>query len=285
MTDGDQVPSYIVTGANSGIGKATALGLAQKGLRVVMVCRDEGRGHLARAEIIARNGGSNVELVIGDLSSCAGVRAAGEKILDICPRIGALINNAGIWMMERTLNADGIEMTFFVNHLAPFLLTQLLLERLKASAPSRVINVNAGLYIFGRFDPARTPTGKDFSRLRTYPTSKLCGVYFTRELARRLERTGVTVNALHPGVIRTNLAVTHDVKGALLRLFKVFLKSPARGARGPIHLATAPELREVSGLFFNQRRRFPTFPMAKHESLGRQLWDISAALTGLSLKR
>ncbi|MEN6473744.1 MAG: SDR family NAD(P)-dependent oxidoreductase, partial [Syntrophaceae bacterium] len=118
MTAGDQVPSYIVTGANSGIGKATAFGLAQKGLRVVMVCRDEGRGRLAREEIIARNGGGNVELVIGDLSSCAGVRAAAACILDAAPRIGALINNAGIWLLERTLNADGIEMTFFVNHLA-----------------------------------------------------------------------------------------------------------------------------------------------------------------------
>ena len=282
MPDGDQAPSYIVTGANAGIGKATALGLAQRGLRVVMVCRDEGRGRLALDEIRALTGGSAVELLIGDLSSRAGVRAAAARILDTCPRIGALINNAGIWLMERTLNADGIEMTFFVNHLAPFLLTHLLLQRLKDSAPSRVVNVNAGLYIFGRFDPARTPTGKDFSRLRTYPTSKLCGVYFTRELARRLAGSGVTVNALHPGVIRTNLAATPDIKGRLLRLLKVFLKSPATGARGPIHLATAPELTNVSGLFFNQKRRFPTFPIAKHEGLGRQLWNLSAALTELT---
>ena len=282
MRDGDQVPSYIVTGANSGIGKATALGLAQRGLRVVMVCRDKGRGRAACEEIRALTGSSSVELVIGDLSSRAGVRLAGEQILDRAPRIGALINNAGIWPLERSLNADGIEMTFFVNHLAPFLLTHLLLERLMQSAPSRVVNVNAGLYIFGRFDPERTPGGLDFSRLRTYPTSKLCGVYFTRELARRLEGTGVTVNALHPGVIRTNLAQTPDLKGALLKLLKVFMKTPAAGARGPIYLATAPELKDVSGLFFNQCRRFPTFPIARHESLRRRLWDLSAALTGLT---
>lgn len=282
MADGDQVASYIVTGANAGIGKATALGLAQKGLRVVMVCRHEGRGRAAFEEIRALTGSSAVELVIGDLSSRAGVQGAAVKILDAAPRIGARINNAGIWLMERTLNADGIEMTFFVNHLAPFLLTHLLLERLKASAPSRVVNVNAGLYFFGRFDPERTPTGLDFNRLLTYPSSKLCGVYFTRELARRLEGAGVTVNALHPGVIRSNLAVTPDVKGMLLRLLKVFLKSPATGARGPIHLATAPELKDVSGLFFNQVRRFPTFPIAKNALLGQRIWDISARLTGLA---
>lgn len=277
----DREAAYIVTGANAGIGKATALGLAERGLPVIMICRDAARGQSALDEIRRQTGNSAVRLILGDLSTCAGVRATAEKILTQAPRIAALINNAGIWMMERTLNDDGIELTFFVNHLAPFLLTHLLLERLQASAPSRVVNVNAGLYIFGRFDPERTPTGMDFSRFRTYPTSKLCGVYFTRELARRLDGSGVTVNALHPGVIRTNLGDTPGLQGTILRRLKKFMKSPELGARGPIYLATADALRFTSGCFFNECRKFPLFPIAKNDVSAKRLWNISSALTGL----
>lgn len=277
----DREAAYIVTGANAGIGKATALGLAERGLPVIMVCRDAARGQSALDEIRRKTGNPAVNLIIGDLSTCAGVRATAEQILAQAPRIAALINNAGIWVMERILNADEIELTFFVNHLAPFLLTHLLLERLQASAPSRVVNVNAGLYIFGRFDPVRTPTGADFSRFRTYPTSKLCGVYFTRELARRLHDTGITVNALHPGVIRTNLGDTPGLQGAILRRLKRFMKSPEQGARGPIYLATAGELRFTTGCFFNQCRRFPLFPMIKNEMKSKSIWEISSTLTGL----
>jgi NAD(P)-dependent dehydrogenase (short-subunit alcohol dehydrogenase family) len=281
MTGDGGPPAYIVTGANSGIGKAIAKGLAERGLPVVLVCRDPLKGHAALDEIRVQTGSTALSLVIGDLSSCAGVHKVAEHLLEEVPRIGALINNAGLWNIKRELNADGLETTFFVNHLAPFLLTHLLLERLKESAPSRVVNVNAGLYIFGRVDLERTPTGEDMHWLRTYANSKLCGVYFTCALARRLKATRVTVNAIHPGVIRTNLGNGGGIGGVCLRFAKKLWKSPEKGAQGPIYLAISDEVKDKTGCFYFLLKEKPIATVALDDVFSAKLWTLSESLTGL----
>jgi NAD(P)-dependent dehydrogenase (short-subunit alcohol dehydrogenase family) len=273
---------YIVTGANAGIGKAVAVGLARKGLPVVMLCRNRVKAQQAIEEIRSRIEDAEIKLVIGDLSDNAGVRLATENLLKEVPRIAALINNAGIWMTKSELNSDGIERTFYVNHLAPFLLTNLLIARLKESSPSRIVNVNAGLYIFGHLDLKETPYGKDFNMFRTYCNSKFASVMATRELARRLEGIGVTVNALHPGVIRTSLGETADLKSKLFKLLKLPFKSPDKGAEPVIYLATSDDVREKTGRFFLLKREIPIIKRAKDDALSLKLWGLSERLTGLS---
>jgi NAD(P)-dependent dehydrogenase (short-subunit alcohol dehydrogenase family) len=272
---------YIVTGANAGIGKAVALGLAKLGLPVVMLCRNRAKAGQAIEEIRSKVKDAEIKLIIGDLSDNVGVRLAAENLLKKVSRIAALINNAGIWMTKCELNADGIEQSFYVNCLAPFLLTNLLLDRLKESAPARIVNVNAGLYVFGHLGLEKTPYGKDFNMFRTYCNSKLAGIITTIELAKRLKGMGVTVNALHPGVIRTSLGVTHDLKGKLLKLSKLLFKSPDKGAEPVIYLATSDGIRNRTGRFFLLKREIPIIRRAKDEALSLKLWDICERLTGL----
>jgi NAD(P)-dependent dehydrogenase (short-subunit alcohol dehydrogenase family) len=276
---------YIVTGANAGIGKAVAVGLAKRGLPVIMLCRNRAKAGQAIEEIRSKIKGAEIKLVIGDLSDNAGVRLAAENLLREAPRIAALINNAGIWMTRCELNADGIEQSFYVNCLAPFLLANLLMDRLKESAPARVVNVNAALYVFGRLDLEKTPYGKDFNMFRTYCNSKLAGVITTTEMARRLKGTGVTINALHPGVIRTSLGVTHDLKGKLLKLSKVLFKTPDKGAEPVIYLATSGDIKDKTGCFFLLKREIPIIKRAKDEALSLELLDLCEKLTGLGQSR
>jgi NAD(P)-dependent dehydrogenase (short-subunit alcohol dehydrogenase family) len=272
---------YIVTGANAGIGKAVAGGLAKRSLPVLMLCRNRSKAEQAIEEIRSKVKDAEIKLVIGDLSDNAGVRLAAENLLREAPRIAALINNAGIWMTRCELNADGIEQSFYVNCLAPFLLVNLLMDRLKESAPARVVNVNAALYVFGHVDMEKTPYGKDFNMFRTYCNSKLAGVITTIELARRLKGTGVTINALHPGVIRTSLGVTHDLKGKLLKLSKVLFKTPDKGAEPVIYLATSDDMKDRTGRFFMLNKEIPITRKAKDEALSLKLWGLCERLTGL----
>ncbi len=273
---------YIVTGANSGIGKAVAEGLARRGLPVAMLCRNKAKSEAAVQDIMAKVTGAEIKLVIGDLSDNRGVRLAADALLAEVPKIAALINNAGIWMMRCELNADGIEQSFYVNHLAPFLLTNLLLERLKESSPSRIVNVNAGLYVFGHVDLERTPYGLDYNIFRTYANSKFAGVMAVRELAKRLEGTGVTINALHPGVIKTSLGDTADLKGKLSKILKTLFKSPDKGAEPVIYLATTDKVRDKTGSFFLLKREIPVIRSARDEVFSTRLWTLSERLTGLN---
>lgn len=273
---------YIVTGANSGIGKAVAEGLARRGLPVVMLCRNKAKAEAAVRDIMANVTGAEIKLVIGDLSDNRGVRLAADALLAEVPKISALINNAGIWMMKSELNADGIERSFYVNHLAPFLLTNLLMERLKESSPSRIVNVNAGLYVFGHVDLERTPYGLDYNIFRTYANSKIAGVMAVRELAKRLDGTGVTINALHPGVIKTGLGDTADLKGKLAKYLKALFKSPDKGAEPVIYLATSDEVRDKTGRFFLLKKEIPVIRSARDDVLSARLWDLSERLTGLN---
>ena len=273
---------YIVTGANSGIGKAVAEGLARHGLPVVMLCRNKAKSEAAVQDIKSKVTGAEIKLVIGDLSDNRGVRLAADALLAEVPKIAALINNAGIWMMRCELNADGIEQSFYVNHLAPFLLTNLLLERLKESSPSRIVNVNAGLYVFGHVDLERTPYGLDYNIFRTYANSKIAGVMAVREFAKRLEGTGVTINALHPGVIKTSLGDTADLKGKLSKILKTLFKSPDKGAEPVIYLATTDKVRDKTGSFFLLKREIPVIRSARDEVFSTRLWTLSERLTGLN---
>lgn len=269
----------VVTGGNAGIGKAIVIALARQQAQVVFVSRDAGRGQAALAEILQAAPNSRVEMVVGDLGSIASTQRLAEKLLDKLPAIHVLINNAGIWITKRILNEDGLELSFMVNYLAPFILTNRLLSRMQASAPARIVNVNAGLYVNGRLDLNRTPTGQDFSRIRTYADSKLANVFFTQELAHRIAGSGVTVNAVHPGVIRTDLGASPGLIGVGLKLVKRFWQSPMVGADAPVWLATAPELDAVSGRYFVLREDTPVAAVAQDNNLAQRLWTFSEELT------
>ncbi len=277
---------YIVTGANAGIGKAIAVKLAGMGRRVVMVSRDAEKGRIAADEVRAAakgTGGGSVELVVGSLNTVADARRLGETIRDRYPTIGCLVNNAGVWMTKKVLNADGIETTFMVNHLGPFILTNLLIPNLEAGAPSRVVNVNAGLYVFGRLDLEKTPAGADFGRFFTYCNSKQANLLSTVELARRLDPKEVTVNALHPGVIRTGLA-QGDTAGILrpaVSAWKRFMKTPEEGAAAPVWVATEPELAGVTGRFFFLTKEKDILPKAQDPETAVRLWELSAKMSGV----
>ena len=189
----------LITGATSGIGKATAMGLANMGASVVMVGRDRGRGEAALAEIKEKSANASVDLLLADLSSQEEVRRLADEFKEAYPRLDVLINNAGVFRSERITTADGLEMTFAVNHLAYFLLTNLLLDVLKASAPSRIVNVSSGDHRNGTIDFDDLQGEKGYKGAKAYSQSKLANVLFTYELARRLEGTGVSANCLHPG--------------------------------------------------------------------------------------
>src|SRR5215213_2753516 len=227
----------LITGATSGIGKATAMGLANMGASVVMVGRDRGKGEAVMAEIKEGSANASVDLMLADLSSQEQVRRLADEFKEAYPRLDVLINNAGVIRSKRITTADGIETTFAVNHLAYFLLTNLLLNVLKASAPSRTVNVASG--------------EQGYKGAKAYSQSKLATVLFTYELARRLEGTGVTANCLHPGVVGTNLGSgVSGVFGFMVRALTPLMKSPEKGAETSVYLASSPEVEGLSGRYF-----------------------------------
>lgn len=271
----------VVTGATSGIGEATAVGLVRLGARVVAVGRSRERGEATLARLRAAGGGERVELRIADLASLADVRRLGDEILAACPQLHLLVNNAGVVNLRRRLTADGFEETFAVNHLAYFALTNLLLDRLVASAPARIVNVASDAHRFGALDLEDLQSERDYRAMRTYGRSKAANILFTRELARRLEGTGVTVNAVHPGAVASRLGAHNGWVGKLATgLLKPFFKSPEKGARTSLYAATAPELDGVSGAYFAHCREKDPAPSACDPETARRLWDASARFTG-----
>jgi NAD(P)-dependent dehydrogenase (short-subunit alcohol dehydrogenase family) len=273
----------VVTGASSGIGRAVAMALARRGLRVVIVCRDRARGEAALGAIAA--GGHPDDpapaLIVADLATLAGMRDAADGILTACPRLDVLVHNAGVWPVRRERTDDGLEVGFAVNHLAPFVLNQLLGDRLRQGR-ARVVQVSAGLYVRGRVDLERTPTGDDFTLFGTYATSKLCNLIATLELASRLEADGVTVNAVHPGVVRTKLGALPGPAGVALRAVKLLWASPAKGAEGPVRLAVDPALGAVSARYFDRLRETPVDARAADPALASALWRRSLELARLA---
>jgi retinol dehydrogenase-14 len=274
--------TVLVTGGTGGIGRATAEGLAALGARVGIVGRDEGRTEQAAAEV-ARSTGGTVDVFVADLSAQAEVRRLAEEVLAAYPRLEVLVNNVGGYWAHRHVTADGLEHTFALNHLAPFLLTELLLDRLRASAPARVVTVSSGAQSMGRIDFDDLQGAVRYDGQKAYNQSKLANVLFTYELARRLEGSGVTANVLHPGVVRTAFGREDGLRWMrlLLPLVRPFLKSPERGAATSIHLASAPELERVSGRYFVNGKEKRSSPRSYDEQTARRLWDVSAQLVGL----
>ena len=274
----------MITGTTSGIGKATALGLAKMGATVVMVSRDEARGRAAMDDIKKITANESIDLIVADLSSQESIHNLSEDFRDKFQNLHVLINNAGLTAEHQTLSVDGIDKLFAVNYLAPFLLTNLLLDLLKASAPARVVNVSSGAHSFGRinFDDLQ---GKKRSAMRAYGDTKLALQLFTNELARKLEGTGVTVNALHPGVVATNIN-SRDSSPFMLRLFwkilKPLMSSPEEGAQTSIYLASSPEVASVSGKYFVKKKETRSSEESYDEAIGQRLWEVSSELTKMS---
>jgi NAD(P)-dependent dehydrogenase (short-subunit alcohol dehydrogenase family) len=273
----------LVTGANSGIGKATALGLAQMGATVVMVCRDRARGEQARSEITTKSRNNAVDLLQADLSSQQSIRQLVENFQHHYTQLHVLINNAGAAFPGRRETVDGVEMTFAVNYLAPFLLTNLLLDRLTASAPARIVNVSSNSHEAGYIQMDDLQEEQHYRSMRVYGQAKLAVVLYTYELARRLQGTGVTANCLHPGFVATHFG-QRDVGPAFRLLVKVigsFGTSPEKGAKTSIYLACSPEVGGVTGKYFVKSIPRRSAAISYDESLQRQLWEQSAKLVNL----
>lgn len=263
----------VVTGGNRGIGYEIVKGLAAEGAKVVLVSRDAQRGQAAVDQISAEHPQANLTLLQGDLGSIASVRQLANDLLAQCPTIDVLVNNAGLWPTKKRLNEDGLEMAFMVNFLAPFLLSHLLKERLIASAPARIVHVNAGLYVRGKVDLQKTPVGADFGRIQTYCNTKLCGVLTLAQEAAMFEQHAVTVNMVHPGVVNTDLGQMGGVLGWLMKQIKRSWMTPQQGAVAPIWLATAPELADTTGQYFDEKERSPLNATAQNDALSHDLWQ------------
>ena len=273
----------LVTGASGGTGQATALGLARMGAHLAITGRDRARTEVAAQEIRTAGGGQ-VDVFVADLSSQSEVRRLAGEVRQSLARIDVLVNNVGGYWNTRHVTADGLEHTFAVNHLAPFLLTNLLLGRLKQSAPARVVTVASHAQAMGRIDFEDLQGKRSYSGARAYNQSKLANVMFTYELARRLRATSVTANALHPGVVRTSFGA-EDPAGfqrLLLPLLRPFLKTPAQGAATSIHLASAPELERVTGQYFANCKPKRSSKLSYDEAAAARLWQVSADLVGLT---
>jgi NAD(P)-dependent dehydrogenase (short-subunit alcohol dehydrogenase family) len=268
----------VVTGATSGIGQAAAMGLARRGATVVLVARNAERAERTRAEVMRAAGHDRVSVVLADLSVQAQVRAAAAQVLERWPAVHVLLNNAGLYTRQREESADGIEMQLAVNHLAPFLLTNLLLDRLRASGSARVVATSSTGHRFGRPRWDDLQMRREYNGLRQYSNTKLFNVLFTRELARRVPPPALTANALHPGVVATEILLGGWEP---LRLVKRFMRTPEEGARTVVYLASSPEVAGVTGEYFKDERPARVSPKALDDDAARRLWEVSARLTGL----
>ncbi len=263
----------IITGATSGIGKETAIALARQGAHLVLPVRNIEKGDALKNEIHGVAGEARVDLFLCDLTSMKSIRDFAGQFLDTYDRLDVLINNAGIWETKRSLSKDGIEMNLAVNHLAPFLLTNLLLDLLKESAPARIINVSSAAHKQGKMNFSDIEGQKGWGSFRSYANSKLANILFTRKLARMLEGTGVSVNCLHPGVVNTRLF--DKMPGILLGLFKLFMITPEKGARTTIFLASSQDIASVTGEYFSNSRVARTTKLAQSTEAADKLWEIS----------
>ncbi len=274
----------LVTGATSGIGAVTARALAAAGgATVVLVGRDRERSAAAVEQIRRSTGNQSVEYLLADLSSQAEIRRLADEFLGRYDRLDVLVNNAGAMFWSRQETVDGLERTFALNHLSYFLLTNLLLDRLKASAPARVVSVSSAAHDGARIDFDDLQGKRSYAGMRAYGQSKLANVLFTYELARRLKGTGVTANALHPGFVATNFATNNgEIVRLVMAIIHRFALSPDRGAQTSIYLATSPEVEGVTGKYFSNSKAVRSSDISYDEAVAHRLWDASSELTGLA---
>ena len=274
----------LITGGSAGIGKATAMGLAALGARVAITGRDRARAEVAAIEIRTATGNPDVDAFGADLSSQAEVRRLAAEVLDAYPRLDVLVNNVGGYWASRHVTADGLEHTFAVNHLAAFLLTKLLLDRLKTSGPARIVTVSSNAQSLGKIDFEDLQGERRYSGQDAYNQSKLASVMFTYELARRLTGTGVTANVLHPGVVNSGFGAEDPSRifKYLVPFWRPFMKTPQQGAATSIYLASSSEVEGVTGTYFADGR--PQTPNKASYDIGAaaRLWHVSASLVGLA---
>ncbi len=275
--------TVLITGGTGGIGRAAAIGLASMGARVGISGRDRVRAEQAAAAIARESANPAVDVFVADMSSQTEVwRLAGE-VLSAYPRLDVLLNNVGGFWAHRHVTADGLEHTFALNHLVPFLLTSLLLERLTASAPARVVNVSSGAQAQGSIDFDGLMGERKYSGQRAYSQSKLANVMFTYELARRLGGTGVTATVVHPGVTRTAFGAEDSAPAMapIIAILRPFMRSPERGADTAVYVASSPEAEGVTGRYFANRKAKNSHKSSYDTATTARLWRVSADLVGL----
>ena len=272
----------LVTGSSSGIGKVTARELARMGATVVMVCRNRAKGEAARAEIKGDSGNAQVDLIVADLSELSEARRVASEFKQRYTQLHVLVNNAGAINAERKVTTDGLEATFATNYLAPFLLTLLLLDVLKASTPTRIVNVSSSGHTSGKIDFADLQGTQRYSFMKAYTQSKLAQLYFTYELASQIEGTGVTVNALHPGLVSSNFnSGTKGISHVIAEVIYFFTGiSVEKGAQTTLYLATSPEVEGVNGKYFSNCKEIPSSRLSYDVAIRQRLWTVSEELIG-----
>jgi len=270
----------LVTGASSGIGKATAIAMAESGATVIMACRDEARGKASRAHVVSESGNQSVELMLADLSSLASVRGLAAEFDAKHPKLDVLVNNAAIFTSKRSITADGLELMFATNYLGPFLLTRLLIPRLEAARPSRIINVSAPSSMKPDFDDLQGE--RKFGAISAFGASKAEDLLFTYALARRLESGGVTVNAYHPGIVRTRLVRRAPAAVRIITsILNVFVGvSPRRASQGLVQLASSPQFDSTNGKLVHNGKTMDA-PFSDDIDAQDRLWKISSKIAGL----
>jgi NAD(P)-dependent dehydrogenase (short-subunit alcohol dehydrogenase family) len=276
-----QDKTVVVTGATSGIGEVAALALAKQGARIVAVGRDKARGEAALAKLKSAGPSSNHTIHYADLSRLDDMKRVAGEIVAREPKIDVLINNAGAAFTSRQVTRDGLEMTFATNHMAYFVVTNLLLDRLKQTPGARIVSTASDAHSAGKLDFSDLQSEKRYSTFRAYGTSKLCNILFTRELSRRLAGSGATANCLHPGFVNTRIGDNNKGIAWIARIVKLFALSPAEGAETIVYLASSPEVAGKSGGYYIKSRLATPNADAQNDANARRLWEESARISGV----